>query len=334
MNRLVSYRTSLAPIPLVVGVLVAVLAVACGSDDPATTSTDGSASTSPSTTEGPAESTTTESPTAAGAGVDLTHLPVGDGMTSTSAERDHLWSCQTNFGGGGASSQGPWFNGDGTWDATKKIAVSGEVDWPSEFSVAVEGEQRVFTGNDLPDHATGLFPVATDDEAYQYDRNPNSIAEQAISFAIPAEPEVADAPSCVGGEVGVLLSGAMLFNAVDAGGRDAVAWEVQDACDGHPQMSGVYHYHSVSDCTPGIAEVDASGHSVLIGYAFDGFGIFGHNGEGGAEVTNEDLDECHGHVGEVEWEGEMVEMYHYHATYEYPYTVGCFRGTAASVHTG
>jgi len=22
-----------------------------------------------------------------------------------------------------------------------------------------------------------------------------------------------------------------------------------------------------------------------------------------------------------------VSMYHYHATYEYPYTLGCFRGT-------
>jgi hypothetical protein len=27
-------------------------------------------------------------------------------------------------------------------------------------------------------------------------------------------------------------------------------------------------------------------------------------------------------------------MYHYHATYEYPYTVGCYRGTAATTTPG
>ena len=35
---------------------------------------------------------------------------------------------------------------------------------------------------------------------------------------------------------------------VNAGNRDAVAWEVQDACNGHPQSSGVYHYHSLPSC--------------------------------------------------------------------------------------
>ena len=53
------------------------------------------------------------------AAVDRTHLPVG--KTSTSAQRDRLWSCQTNFdsNSAGAFTQGPWFNGDGTWDLTK-----------------------------------------------------------------------------------------------------------------------------------------------------------------------------------------------------------------------
>ena len=39
------------------------------------------------------------------------------------------------------------------------------------------------------------------------------------------------------------------------------------------------------------------------------------------------LDECHGHTHEIEWDGELVKRYHYHATAEYPYTVGCYRGT-------
>ena len=53
----------------------------------------------------------------------------------------------------------------------------------------------------------------------------------------------------------------------------------------------------------------------------------GHRGEDGQVLTNDDLDECHGHTHEVEVDGEVVEAYHYHATWEFPYAVGCFHGT-------
>ncbi len=39
----------------------------------------------------------------------------------------------------------------------------------------------------------------------------------------------------------MLLDGVRLFNADDGGNRDAVAWEVQDACQGHPERTGQYH---------------------------------------------------------------------------------------------
>jgi YHYH protein len=207
------------------------------------------------------------------------------------------------------------------------VTVDGEVTWPSELEITREGDTRVVRGNDLPGHPTGEYPVSSSDDAYQYDPNPNSISEQDLALELPATPALADEPQCTGGEVGVLLTGSLVFNAVDAGGRDAVAHEVQDSCDGHPQNTGVYHYHSVSGC----AEDDHGGrHSELVGYAFDGFGIYGHYGEDGEVLTNEDLDECHGHTHEIEWDGEPAEMYHYHATYEFPYTVGCFRGTTVT----
>ncbi|MBL8061614.1 MAG: YHYH protein [Anaerolineales bacterium] len=258
--------------------------------------------------------------------VDLTHLELGDGKYSTSPQVGYVYSCNTQFNGGGATGTGDWMNGDGTWDATKKAVVDGSVTWPSSFAVTLQGDQRVFTGNDLPDHPTGNFPVDPSDDAYAVDRNPNSIQEQSITLSLPANPAAAAQPNCVGGEVGIMLSGVVIFSAFDAEGRDAVAHEVQDACDGHPQMSGFYHYHSLSDC---IEDTSTSGHSSLVGYAFDGYGIYGYYGEDGGEVTNEDLDECHGHTHRVEWDGQMVEMYHYHATHEFPYVVGCFHGTPA-----
>ena len=50
------------------------------------------------------------------------------------------------------------------------------------------------------------------------------------------------------GPVGVLISGAYLFNALDGRGEDAVAHEIQDACQGHPEPQGAYHYHNLTSC--------------------------------------------------------------------------------------
>lgn len=268
-----------------------------------------------------------------GASVDLTKLPIGDGRISSSAQAGYLWSCQQTFvsGQGGAARTGDWFNATaGTFDITRKPVVDGAVKWQSSFTITVDGTTRVVSSNGLPSHATGVYPVAANDDAAQYDRNPNSISAQSLSYRLPANPAVAQNPSCAGGQVGVLLSGSPIFNAVDAGGRDAVAHELQDSCQGHPQQSGVYHYHNLTSC---IADASA-GHSKLMGYALDGFGIYGSHGEAGQEMTNATLDECHGHTHEVEWDGKTVSMFHYHATAEYPYTVGCFRGTATRAGQG
>ncbi len=260
--------------------------------------------------------------------VDLTKLPLGDGYISLEPETGSVFSCQVDFpdNAGGALVDGPWINTDaGTWNAEKKVAVPGEIMQPAQFDVAVEGGKRVITGNDLPDEPTGEFPVAADTKAYEYDRNPNQIIAQDFEVDLPANPKQADAASCTSlGAIGVLLDGGYLFNALDGPGRDAVAHEIQDECDGHPERTGAYHYHSLSSC---IDDPAGDGHSPLVGYAIDGFGIYGRFGEDGETLTNGDLDECHGHTHEIEWDGKQVEMYHYHATYEYPYTIGCFRGT-------
>jgi hypothetical protein len=255
---------------------------------------------------------------------DLTRLPLGDGKISDAPRRGWIWACRVDPNGGGADRNGPWIKEDGTFDFTAKAVVAGSVSWPHAFRVARESDRREFSTNDYPSHPTGKFPINPDSEAYRYDRNPNRIRGQSIAFELPADPVPAEAPSCAPGAVGILLSGAVLFNALDAPGRDAVAHETQDSCQGHPQESGVYHYHSLSTCVPD--EVDATGHSKLVGYALDGFGIYGRHGEGGKILTSADLDECHGHTHEILWDGKKVVMYHYHATWDFPYTVGCLRG--------
>lgn len=257
--------------------------------------------------------------------VDLTRLPLGDTLLSQEPKTGYLWACSFGGGpGGGASVNGPWIRQDGTFDFTAKTKVRGAVTWPNAFTVSVEGDVRILATNDLPDHPTGIFPIVPGDPAFTFDRNPGHIGTHDFRFALPANPVALPHPTCAPPAVGLLLTGVALFNALDALGRDAVAHEVQDSCQGHPQRTATYHYHSITEC---IADKRLpGGHSALLGYALDGFGIFGMYGEHGEPLRSADLDECHGHVHAIPWNGKMVEMYHYHGTPDFPYTVGCMRG--------
>ena len=300
-----------------VALALALFLAACNDDD-------GSAPTDPATATPAATASpgTTAAPSdEPGAEVDLTTLPIGDAISSA-PQAGAVWACQTTFGGGGASATGDWINEDGTYDFTAKPLVDGEVSWPSEFEIVTEGDARSITGNGLPDHVTGEYPISQDDDAYDFDRNPNSISSQDFQFTLPRSPDIAAAASCVSmGAIGVMLTGSVFFNALDATGRDAVAYEIQDSCGGHPEMAGTYHYHGLTSC---IADARNGGHSTPLGYAFDGFGLYGYYGEDGTIVTNADLGECHGHAHVLDGE---PDVFHYHATWEYPYTIGCSRGS-------
>ena len=257
-------------------------------------------------------------------------LPLGDGKISAGPRAGYVYSCGTGGGAGGAFADGPWIHG-ATFDLDAKTSVQGAVSWPAHrLTITVAGGAIHITTNDLPSHTTGSFPIASGDPAYLYDRNPNSIRAQAFDVKLPLSPKAAASPSCLpGGPIGVLLSGAYLFDALDGEGRDAVAHEVQDHCAGHPQQGGAYHYHDLSPC---VYSGPPGRQSSLVGYALDGYPIYGPLGAGGKVLSNSDLDACHGTTGPVILRGKKVTIYHYVATAEYPYTLGCFRGTP--VHAG
>ena len=262
--------------------------------------------------------------TTAAKGPNLTALPLGDGKTTTTAPaRGYLFLCRPQMGGGGAQTDGPWIHGS-TYDLTAKYTVDGSVDWPAAaFAAKFKGKKLRLSGNGLPKHNTGTFPVRSTDDAYQIDRNPNSIRAQVLNQSLSGSPK-RGAPQCTGGQVGVMKSGAALFNAVDAQGKDAVAHEVQDTCSGHPQMSGVYHYHGLPAC---IGYGSKKKHSKVIGWALDGFPIYGPYGDDGDYLSNSELDVCHGITEKIKYRGKVRKLFHYVANYEFPYTVGCYRGT-------
>ncbi len=262
-----------------------------------------------------------------------TKIPLGDGHVSSSPKLGDQDSCTLIFRSGGAQHTGPWLDTAAkTWNQRTKIAVQGAHSWSdATHQISEPGELRVITTNGLPQGTTtGTFPIEASDPAYQYDRNPNSIRAQSFTWTVPAKPTVAATPSCTSlGPIGVMTNGVVIFNALDDAGRDAGAHEVQDSCQGHPQKQGVYHYHDFSTCLQ-TAATEAAGSSTLVGYALDGFGIYVERDASGNLPSDADLDACHGRTSTVMWDGQLTEMYHYDVTLEYPYLVGCYRGTPVS----
>ena len=311
------------------------LLAACGgsSISPAPTSTGSTTSASTATT-----SVTATSSSASALQLDPTHnygnkyanglLPVGDGRYQTSGPKvGYVYACASyasSLTGGGAFARGPWFTNNNTeYNVSQKISVQGSVSGQPSFTKSVSGGTRTIRTNDLPSHPTGTFPIASSDPAYQYDRNPNRISAQSFTFDLPAAPTYGPA-QCMGGQVGVMLDGVVLYNAFDAGGRDAGAWEIQDSCDGHPQPSGAYHYHTFSSCITDRSVYD------VIGFALDGTPITGPQLGAGNVLTTSDLDVCHGISGRITLDGKSVTTYHYVMTEDFPYSVSCFRATPAS----
>jgi hypothetical protein len=264
------------------------------------------------------------------AAIDPTALPLLDQHYVTDApKKTYVFVCdaqmfqQTN--GPGAQKEGEWLDeARGTYDVTRKVFFEGSVSYPSaSFTITTTADQRTIEGDGFPfGVASGTFPVAESDPGYAYDRNPNEITAQKISFSIPRSPAPASAASCIYKEVGITLDGVQLHGPLDSTGKDELAYQLQDRCTGAPQPGGGYHRHALSECTPHIHEPNA-----LVGYALDGFGIFSPYDASGKELTSADLDECHGVVSEIAWEGAATTMYHYVLTRDFPYTVGCFRGT-------
>ncbi len=69
----------------------------------------------------------------------------------------------------------------------------------------------------------------------------------------------------------------------------------------HINLNAGYHYHAATGLTKQIAQTD--GHAAMIGYAMDGYGIFGRLSVAGTEYT--DLDANRGHY-------DSTRGYHYH----------------------
>lgn len=165
-------------------------------------------------------------------------------------------------------------------DLTKNVSLTKTSD--NEVKIEVRGKYRYITSNGLPNHEHGAFPNRN---------NPNRLRSQRHSFRVPAEPKIANKPTPLTfpNEFGVGINGVPFDpGAAEFWRRDRRSgWQYEpmsgainlglDSNNAHVQPTGAYHYHGVP---VGLIRKlsDGKKQMTLVGYAADGFPIYGQLG--------------------------------------------------------
>jgi len=195
-----------------------------------------------------------------------------------------------------------------------------------EVRLSHDRDHLVIESQGYPNHPTAIFPNSG---------NPNTIRVQEFTFRLPLVPQQSDRITRLPmGPIGVALNGVVFFNPFEQGGMNAVEGYSEvwlDSCCGHPQQTGVYHYHKYPACVKSPFPDDGRRHSPVIGFAFDGYPIHGpYEADGlmakdiegalAGPLAAQPLDSCNGHA-------DPVRGYHYHVTPgRFPYIIGGYRG--------
>jgi YHYH protein len=209
--------------------------------------------------------------------------------------------------------------------------------------------------------------------------------EQTKTWLIPLAP-VNDTdgtltPAPERGAIAVAVNGAAIYGPEESAGNDVVSAPSQGIslgpCSAHSSPGGEFHYHADANCIHwhppagqtmrdySFSKIDPTVHSPILGFAFDGYpiyGTYGWDGNGavkemtssyrlkagktGSDASNDyeyvaglgDLDACNGHWTRTP---EFPDgIYAYHSTRKngagaagYPYFLACYHGVASSSAT-
>ncbi|MEO9569818.1 MAG: YHYH protein [Polaribacter sp.] len=217
-----------------------------------------------------------------------------------------------------------------TYNITPILTMYDNID---AVTYAVNGNTVTFTTTDLPNHTSpywnsshALYEAYTGTNS-NWNKNPNVIAEQNVTFTIPLNPAKSSNNLATSlGPIGISRNGIVFYNQYAGPNEQELTSEINsfDQWLGHPTGTNQYHYHIEPTYL-----TDQFGSGAFLGLLADGFPVYGPT-ENGSTITNADLDEFHGHISITSDFPDGI--YHYHITTEAPYINGNgFYGTPGNI---
>lgn len=187
-------------------------------------------------------------------------------------------------------------------------------------SVSCDANYAYVSSNSLPTHAMMNGITASN---LQVPLGQNFLG--ANGWKIPLSPAIAAVTtSATDGPIGVAVNGVLIFNPCKQGGcqnGDVKVLGELDVCNGHAGRADDYHYHAAPVCLMQ-GRTGNYWDTHPIGWALDGFAIYGYNDANGQVATRDAV--CGGNTSAVT---NGPQGYSYHVTDTSPYVLACFRGT-------
>lgn len=198
--------------------------------------------------------------------------------------------------------------------------------------------------NGIPNHARDAYYAVPNQGVVVPDASTAKIAKdptktQTYKFTIPSTPTYLSKTTTTSlGSIGVMISGAVLYNPFEGDGKtvamannftitkNGITASFVDKCAGHPTPDvGAYHYHGLPNCVT--AKVDKiSKPSHIIGFALDGFPIYGDRDVKGKQITAKNLDQCNGIISVTPEFPKGIYHYVLLGTSDARSSISCFHG--------
>lgn len=214
-------------------------------------------------------------------------------------------------------------NGTRCADVTASVNDAG---FGEKVSVDCADGKAVIHSNSYPDHILMTGIVGTNEQV--------PVPAEGYAAPIPLEPVLGDAPQTRDAALGVAVNGVPIFDYTGGGEmtvadlhhhqtqHDTLQTEQLDVCGGHAGRGDDYHYHVKPTCM--VDQMKNKGDAAIIGWAFDGFPIYGDNNPDGTTIAAGTLDVCNG-------QPDASYGYRYHTSAEAPYIVQCLMGVVANM---
>jgi hypothetical protein len=222
--------------------------------------------------------------------------------------------------------------------------------WNSTIKISYSKNSIVLQADGLPNHAREAYyavpksqgVVIPDATTATVVKDPTKA--QTYKVTIPAIPKYTTKTTNTSlGLIGVMISGAALYNPFEGDGTtvamannftitdaNGITASFVDKCAGHPiPNSGAYHYHGLPNCVT--TKVDkAKGASHIIGFALDGFPIYGGRDIKGKTINVNLLDKCNGIFSPTPEFPKGIYHYVLPGTADARSSIVCFHGVVDS----
>jgi hypothetical protein len=223
-------------------------------------------------------------------------------------------------------------NIDGTKGKSNDPGIHATVSqFDADITSTVFTASYVYIGAEgIPSHEIGPWPG-----------NPNIATGRDWTWRVPRDPQPATNPTETGlGQIGTMVNGVPMFNAKDGRSyrnrgvweQDAIYFEGQtmDVGIGHPQASGNYHYHSYPELLAMQQGDSPRDHSPILGFAFDGYPVYGPygyanaNGTGGLKRIESSYRPRNITVRDTLPDGTQLSGYYHGPNVSAQFPLGCF----------